>query len=84
MAVTIMTSPALNSPSTSKLSSSSRLHIIGGYEDGRVVLFRFNGTNLQATTPPTKAIEESENWELIWEEKGHREARSSSLDQFRP
>lgn len=53
------------------------LHALAGYEDGRVVLFKFTGTESQAFNPPTRSKDEGEGWELLWEEKGHREARSS-------
>lgn len=57
-------------------SSTSKLHLVAGYEDGRVVLFQFNGSHSQATTPPGRRIEEGEQWELVWQESGHREARA--------
>lgn len=50
------------------------LHVLAAYEDGRVVLFRFGGSDEGAVRPPTGRREEGEGWVLEWEEKGHREA----------
>lgn len=59
--------------------SDSCLHLLVGYEDGRVAHFRFTGSRDAATSEPTKPIEEGQNWELLWDEKGHREAGASHL-----
>lgn len=66
MAVTLFLSP----------SPTSELCILAGYEDGRVALFRFTGTKAAAFEPPRPGTkqDESEGWELVWDEKGHREA----------
>ncbi|KAM0755087.1 WD40 repeat-like protein [Meredithblackwellia eburnea MCA 4105] len=60
-------------------SPGSELHLLAGYEDGRVALFRFTGSQEQAFAPPLPGTrqEEAEGWELVWDEKGHREALMS-------
>lgn len=62
-------------------SESENLCLLGGYEDGRVALFRFTGSRKAAFEPPEPGIrqEEAEGWELVWDVKGHREARASSF-----
>ncbi|KAI5479676.1 WD repeat protein [Pseudohyphozyma bogoriensis] len=67
MSATTFTVP----PST---SSASGLHIIAGYEDGRVALFRFRGSREDAFDIPTGPKGEGQEWDLVWDEKGHREA----------
>lgn len=62
-------------------SSSSILHLLAAYEDGRVVMFRFTGSTAQALEPPTTARQEGQWWELLWEHKGHREAGSSHTER---
>lgn len=61
--------------SSAKAAKPHQLCILAGYEDGRVVMFRYNGSQEAATTPPTARIEPGQNWTLAWEQKGHREAR---------
>lgn len=63
MAVSLFYSPALS--------------LLVGFEDGRVAYFHFEGTMAEAVDPPTGRREEGQGWSLVWEEKGHREARSS-------
>ncbi|KAK4700738.1 ASTRA-associated protein 1, partial [Phenoliferia sp. Uapishka_3] len=60
-------------------SESGELCIVSGYEDGRVALFRFTGSAKAAITPPRPGThqDEAEGWELVWDEKGHREALMS-------
>lgn len=65
----------LTSPSSS--SSASPLHLLAAYEDGRVAHFAFTGSTPKAFDSPTGPREEGEEWELVWEEKGHREAGES-------
>ena len=67
MALKLFT-PPLNSHSTAPL------HLLAGFEDGRVAHFCYTGSQRQAMEPPTVQREECEDWELMWEEKGHREA----------
>ncbi|ORY77635.1 WD40-repeat-containing domain protein [Leucosporidium creatinivorum] len=70
---TVMSLQLFTSTSTSS-SSSSPLHLLAAYEDGRVAHFAFTGSTSKAFDPPTGPREEGEEWELVWEEKGHREA----------
>ncbi|KAK4046597.1 Astra associated protein 1 Asa1 [Microbotryomycetes sp. JL201] len=55
-------------------SSKSPLHLLAGYEDGRVAHFRFVGPAIEATEPPSRKRDEGQGWELIWDVKCHREA----------
>ncbi|GEM12313.1 WD-40 repeat-containing protein [Rhodotorula toruloides] len=67
--------------------STSRLHLLIGYESGHLALFRFSPTasfeRLRSQTDQPvdvyapregKMVEENEGWELVWSEKGHRDA----------
>ena len=78
MALSLFLSPPPTSPPAS-LGKEGTLHLLAGYEDGRVALFHFSGPRSAAFDPPTSHREEGENWDLAWEEKGHREARASLL-----
>ncbi|GAA5915880.1 hypothetical protein JCM5296_002521 [Sporobolomyces johnsonii] len=80
------TSPS--TPSSLRNSTSNpQLHLLIGYESGELALFRFTPTaNFTKTTVDAdnaasfdmpvegKRVEESEGWELAWNEKGHRDA----------
>lgn len=80
MALVLFVDPPLTSPpSTSSTSSPQKLHLLAGYEDGRVAHFVYEGSETSAFDPPTSKRDESEGWSLIWDEKGHREARSLLL-----
>lgn len=57
---------------------ANSLHLLAAYEDGRVALFRFGGSEAEAVEPPVGRREAGEGWVLEWEEKGHREAGKSS------
>ena len=67
MALQLFRSPA-------NIPHSNQLHLLAAYEDGRVVLFRFAGSEAAAVRSPTGRREAGEGWVLEWEEKGHREA----------
>lgn len=60
-------------------SDAADLCLLGGYEDGRVALYRFTGPQRSAFEPlrPGVMQDEAEGWELAWDVKGHREARTS-------
>lgn len=73
MALQLLTPPLYS-------SSTSPLHLLAAYEDGRVAHFAFAGPTSTAFDPPTGPREEGEQWELVWEEKGHREAGKLTLD----
>ncbi|BGP34618.1 Astra associated protein 1 Asa1 [Rhodotorula toruloides] len=66
---------------------TSQIHLLIGYESGHLALFRFSPTasferlagdseRTQDVWAPEqgKMIEENEGWELVWHEKGHRDA----------
>ena len=77
-------------PATAKTASTDSaadpdLHILIGYESGHLALFRFHPNpsfepvttaNSQTYHRPRlgKVVEENEGWELVWAEKGHRDA----------
>lgn len=81
------------SPATAKATSTNSvadpdLHILIGYESGHLALFRFhpNPSFEPVTTANSKThhrprlgkmVEENEGWELVWAEKGHRDAGQS-------
>lgn len=66
-----------------------QLHLLIGYESGHLALFRFEpGPSFEPVFAPGqsrthhrpragKMVEESEGWELVWVEKGHRDAGQS-------
>ncbi|GAA5936391.1 hypothetical protein JCM1841_002926 [Sporobolomyces salmonicolor] len=77
-----------STPSTLRSSAiNPQLHLLIGYESGQLALFRFTPT-ANFTRPPVEAdnaasfdmplkgkkVDESEGWELVWHEKGHRDA----------
>jgi len=60
----------------------SVLHLLAGYEDGRVVLFRFTRDEAQAVEPPTGPRQAGEGWVLEWQEKAHREAGKQRVNAW--
>lgn len=80
-------SPPSSSAQPPPSAPSLHLHLLIGYESGHLALFRFSPTASFArlatrSEPETevwapkegKMVEESEGWELVWSEKGHRDA----------
>ncbi|GAA5958552.1 hypothetical protein JCM8115_002503 [Rhodotorula mucilaginosa] len=78
------TSATANTASTDSAAAPD-LHILIGYESGHLALFRFhpNPSFELVTTADSqtyhrprsgKMVEENEGWELVWAEKGHRDA----------
>lgn len=59
---------------SSSSSTPTELHLLAGYEDGRVAHFSFTGSAKDAFDPPTAKKDESQGWKLLWDDKGHREA----------
>ena len=81
MAVSLIIQPdsaaTSSTPAASTLNpcrDSGRLHLLVGYEDGSIAMFQFTGTTSAAYDPPSRARSEGEDWDLVWHEKGHREA----------
>ncbi|GAA5853863.1 hypothetical protein JCM8547_007478 [Rhodosporidiobolus lusitaniae] len=70
------------SPSSASPASTQQLHLLIGYESGQLALFRFTPTpsfslsSSSSVNLPVKGkmVEEGEGWEMIWCEKGHRDA----------
>ncbi|GAA5991037.1 hypothetical protein JCM11641_006598 [Rhodosporidiobolus odoratus] len=76
------TSPA-SSPDAAK--GDSRLHLLIAYESGQLALFRFTptvrfeskaaGSGIGFEMPMKgRMVDEGEGWEMVWVEKGHRDA----------
>ncbi|GAA5954947.1 hypothetical protein JCM21900_005943 [Sporobolomyces salmonicolor] len=77
-----------STPSTLRsCAGNPQLHLLIGYESGQLALFRFTPTanftrspveavNAASFDMPLKGkkVDESEGWELVWHEKGHRDA----------
>ncbi|GAA6033187.1 hypothetical protein JCM8097_002986 [Rhodosporidiobolus ruineniae] len=73
------------SPS-SAAEAKTHLHLLAAYESGAVSLFRFSptrnfeggpgrvGEGERARPVSGKMVEEGEGWEVVWTEKGHRDA----------
>ncbi|GJN93633.1 hypothetical protein Rhopal_006690-T1 [Rhodotorula paludigena] len=78
-------SPSVSSTSTPEPVTPASLHLLIAYESGQLALFRFTPTRSFEHTPSRNGdaawmpregtmVEESEGWELVWVEKGHRDA----------
>lgn len=88
------TSAHVSSPSSATSETpppAPQLHLLIGYESGHLALFRFSPTasfeqldgdseRVQGVWAPKegKMVEENEGWELVWSEKGHRDAGASA------
>ncbi|GAA5862385.1 hypothetical protein JCM3774_002499 [Rhodotorula dairenensis] len=85
-AAPVSASPTNNTTSGgSGTPDNPELHLLIGYESGHLALFRFEpGPSFEAVPipkaasfhrpQPGKMVEENEGWELVWVEKGHRDA----------
>lgn len=83
MALVLFLDPPLSSvQSNSSSTPPKKLHLLAGYEDGRVAHFVYEGSESSTFEPPTSKGEESEGWSLVWDVKGHREARSLLFNCF--
>ncbi|GAA5910232.1 hypothetical protein JCM6882_001781 [Rhodosporidiobolus microsporus] len=80
-----------SSTSPSPSAPSQALHLLIAYESGHLVLFRFTSPSaLKFTRSESglfdepvqgRMVEEGEGWEVVWKEKGHRDAvMSLSVD----
>lgn len=88
-------SPSVSSTSTPEPVTPASLHLLIAYESGQLALFRFtpirsfertSSKNGDAAWVPREGtmVEESEGWELVWVEKGHRDAGAWRRLSFRP
>lgn len=67
------------------------LHALIGYESGQLALFCFSPTAAFEIAEPSdhlgtyhrprekKVVDENEGWDLVWAEKGHRDASTAPL-----
>lgn len=89
---TTPTSATTKTASTDSAADSD-LHILIGYESGHLALFRFrpnpsfelvSTADSQTYHRPRmgKMVGENEGWELVWAEKGHRDAGQFSSFSF--
>ncbi|BGP57545.1 Astra associated protein 1 Asa1 [Rhodotorula sphaerocarpa] len=90
IAVPSLTKDDLETDASSSNASASEgaplLHALIGYESGQLALFRFSPTAAFEIAEPSdhlgtyhrprekKVVDENEGWDLVWAEKGHRDA----------
>ncbi|GAA5985103.1 hypothetical protein JCM10908_002524 [Rhodotorula pacifica] len=79
--------PLASSSLEAEAKARADLHLLIGYESGHLALFRFvptssssfevvreSGAAMYYRPREGKMVEENEGWELVWVEKGHRDA----------
>ncbi|BGP19252.1 Astra associated protein 1 Asa1 [Rhodosporidiobolus nylandii] len=83
--------PSSSSSSSAAAGPKEQLHLLVAYESGQLALFRFVATSRferdveTAVDRPVKGRlpDEGEGWELVWVEKGHRDATEANAHDDR-